>query len=605
MDPRALSNLVTDAIGGRTSLTVSESLGAGADTMFKDAWRNSTTNLGVEGKDKRLGAVVQAASLDYDQLGEAYRGDDMVKSIIDIPAAEMTRCWADCRIEGKEKQAEEIGALLDLGLNARETFRLGTKWKRLYGGAAILIGVEDGQPLDKPVNEASIKSVKYLNVFDPSECRPIAWQFNAAKADYGEPTMYQIYPRVFGVGAAHMFEKVHASRVIRMNGVVANRAQATYNNGWGDSILDACFDAIRDFAQAFHGTSALLQDFAQGVFKLRGLAAAMGSDREKLIMKRLQLIDFCRSMLRSVVIDAEGEDFERKTTSVAGLDGILDRMSIRLAGAARIPMAKLFCETPGGMSNGGLEGPLELWHKEINADQVKELSPGLMKITRYVMLCPGSPTKGKVPKNFSWEWRPLSELSQKEEADMHLSQAQADQIYMLGGVLGPETIRTNRFGGDRYSLATSIPDGPEQFPAGPEATVTRLDDEGHPIEVKPGATSPEAGKPTTEGTATAPAAAGAKGKSGGLKAQDTALNGTQISSALQILKDVASEQIPRASGVQALVSLLYMDPVEAEKLMGEIGKGFTPKPPEPSPDTVHSNETKVALAQSKPEPKAA
>ena len=683
MDAKTLAQSVSAALGSN-ELTVSERIGASAPSSFhSDSWSNLVTNLGVNGKDKRLGAVVQSASLSYEQAGEAYRGDDMTQAIIDIPAGEMVREWADLRIEGNEKDSEAVGAIVDKKLKAREIFRKGIKWQRLYGGAGILIGVNDGRSLDQPVNEAAIRSVDYLNVFDPAEIRPIDWESNPAKADYGEPKMYQIFPRVFGVGAAVLFEKVHCSRVVRLNGITANRIQAAYNFGWGDSVLDRCYEVIRDFAQAFHGTAALLQDFAQGVFKLRGLAAAMGSDREKLIQKRIQLIDFCRSMLRAVVVDAEGEDFERKSTSVAGLDGILDRFSVRLAAAARIPMAKLFCETPGGMSDGKLEGPLELWHKEINADQEKEISPGLTKITRYVMLSKGSPTGGKEPDNYAWIWRPLSELSQPEEANRNLAQAQADAIYLTNGVLGPDTIRTSRFGGDKFSLDTVIEDDAEILQTAPEATVTRLDEEGHPVEVKPGETagafsvgsrvialadhmkgmkgakgviavarsgtppyyavdfdepmgegnphkwlaedeikadvvpakkqamgsmsgesaSPDGKAPQNASTI---ATAGKPGGAGGLKAQDTALNGTQISSALQILKDVAGEQIPRDSGIQALVSLLFMKPEEAEKMMGEIGKGFKPKAPEVSPDVLAMNAHKEKLAAvTPPPPKAA
>jgi len=72
---------------------------------------------------------------------------------------------------------------------------------------------------------------------------------------------------------------------------------------------------------------------------------------------------------------------------------------------------------------------------------------------------------------------------------------------------------------------------------------------------------------------------------GGESAQDTALNGAQVTSALEIVKAVAEETLPRDSGIAMLEAFFNLDPAEAEKVMGSVGNGFKPKPPEP--EVVH------------------
>jgi hypothetical protein len=60
--------------------------------------------------------------------------------------------------------------------------------------------------------------------------------------------------------------------------------------------------------------------------------------------------------------------------------------------------------------------------------------------------------------------------------------------------------------------------------------------------------------------------------------QSSLLNGAQISSIVTIVEKVALFQIPRASGVQLLISTLQVDPDAAEKLIDEAGRSFQPLP---------------------------
>ena len=55
------------------------------------------------------------------------------------------------------------------------------------------------------------------------------------------------------------------------------------------------------------------------------------------------------------------------------------------------------------------------------------------------------------------------------------------------------------------------------------------------------------------------------------KASDTALNGAQVTAAQGIIMSVAAGELPRGTGVAMLVEFFNLDPVAAERLMGEIG----------------------------------
>lgn len=57
---------------------------------------------------------------------------------------------------------------------------------------------------------------------------------------------------------------------------------------------------------------------------------------------------------------------------------------------------------------------------------------------------------------------------------------------------------------------------------------------------------------------------------------DTALNGAQVEAAVGIVEKVALGQLPRESGIAMLVDFFQLDTARAERVMGSIGRGFTP-----------------------------
>lgn len=77
-----------------------------------------------------------------------------------------------------------------------------------------------------------------------------------------------------------------------------------------------------------------------------------------------------------------------------------------------------------------------------------------------------------------------------------------------------------------------------------------------------------------------PAGAENAGEDAG-KLQDTALNGAQIDAAKAIVEDVAKGLLPRATGVAMLVEFFDLDLDRAERIMGEVGRGFEPATPPP------------------------
>jgi hypothetical protein len=59
-------------------------------------------------------------------------------------------------------------------------------------------------------------------------------------------------------------------------------------------------------------------------------------------------------------------------------------------------------------------------------------------------------------------------------------------------------------------------------------------------------------------------------------ADAAALNGAQVTAAQGIVSAVAVGDLPRASGVSMLVEFFGIEPDAADRIMGDVGRGFEP-----------------------------
>jgi hypothetical protein len=70
--------------------------------------------------------------------------------------------------------------------------------------------------------------------------------------------------------------------------------------------------------------------------------------------------------------------------------------------------------------------------------------------------------------------------------------------------------------------------------------------------------------------------------------QEVSLNGAQISSLLDILDKIVIGNLPRESGVYLISVAFNLEPAKAERIVGEIGRGFMPSNPEIPKNTAPS-----------------
>lgn len=401
-----------------------------------DSWSNELTGMGTYSRDKRTRTAPRDPICpDHDDLAKLYNGSWLAKKIIRKPVkTALRKSW---QVLGLEE--EQLDALWSeyKRLEFPRLLKEALYWDSLYGGSVIVVGASDGnEDLSKPLSEGSVAEIRFLQVVPRPWC-------HIESVEFGKPTMFRVGPD------QKTAFRLHPSRAIWFNGGDVTPDERIRNQGWGLSALTPIYEIIRDFESAYNGAFSISEDFAQAVYKMTGLAEALSQKQGSAIKSRLEAMDMARSIIQALVLDADsGEEFERKTTNIAGLPELLTKFDSILASAVDIPATVLFGKSPDGMNSTG-DADLENWYSRVEEDQEDRIQPAIERLTSLLL-----------PMVQGWEisFPPLNQLSEAELAQVHLTQAQADQTYHTMGVLSAQEIRDSRFSGD-YSVETTLGDG--------------------------------------------------------------------------------------------------------------------------------------------------
>jgi hypothetical protein len=237
--------------------------------LHNDAWSNVTTGVGGP-KDKSSGFTFTSQYVGdaWFLLEDLYEQDHIAGRIVDaLPDAVFAEGFS---FECSDQSAKED--ILDAieSLEVEDKIDQAMRWERLHGGAAIFLGVNDGQRFDKPLDENNVKELLYLHVFDQWEMTPHAYYTNPMDRKFGKPSHYRVHPSDVTVHPAVMGVVVHESRFIKFPGQLTTKRKFVENLYWGQSVLVRSYTAIKQYGGAMASVLALMSDASQGVYKIKG-----------------------------------------------------------------------------------------------------------------------------------------------------------------------------------------------------------------------------------------------------------------------------------------------------------------------------------------------
>jgi phage-related protein (TIGR01555 family) len=513
-----------------------------------DAWQNTVTGLGTFRDKSTAGRFYPDPILDWQELTEMYIGDDMAATIVDIVPDEIWRPGIEIKTTDDSEDDQIEAKFKELG--GAMLFREGKRWGRLYGGAAIVVGADDGGNADQPLNENGIKTMLPSHVVDRRWIYPIAYYTDRADPKFGRPSVYQV--TAYQANSV-ITARIHETRLILFGGATTPVDRKINLQGWDYSVLQRPYSILRLFNQTFQSLGILLQDAGQSVYSIKDLWNMIANNQEADLIKRMQMVELGRSVARAIVIDKDRESYERKAMTLAGVPESVQIIMLRLSASARIPATILMAQSPAGQNATG-ESDIRWFYNRLDGEAETEDKPKVEKFLRLMCLAKDGPTNGQEPEGLSVEWCNRYTPTAKEDAEIKKLQADTDHVYVTDQVLTPEEIADSRFTGDGGTSITIDKEARDLIKNGPD-----------PMD-------PALMPPGTGGDAPA------------LDIQKTALNGAQSAFLLEAIKAVVAKEIPRDSAVQAvMISIPTLTEAEADKLIGTAGKGFEGAPQDPSP----------------------
>lgn len=422
-----------------------------AKHITTDGWSNILTGVGMAGMDKAQAAYLTYATMTELEAETLYSADDVAATIVDTLPDEACRQWLTVTSD-----VDGLGADLDKAMDAIKApsaLNRAWKWGRLYGGAAALINVDDSKDLGLPLDLNQVRELKSFIVLTRWELQAGTIDTDIFSTRYGMPLTYRLSPKAGNT--TDVGQEIHHSRLIPFLGVELPMRQQQQNQYWGDSVLNRPRAAIRNYQTSNDAVATILQEFNQGVFKIKGLADMLLNGEDDAVLKRLTIVALAKSVARAVVIDADSEEFNNIGAAVTGLPDTLKTVSMRLVTASRMPHTKLLGESPSGLGATG-ESEEKTWNDYVSNQQESLLRPAVQRILDILIASKNGPTKGKPVENLHFEFVALKQPSQKEIIADRKAQAEIDNIYITNNVVDPSEIRKSRFGSGKYSHETVV-----------------------------------------------------------------------------------------------------------------------------------------------------
>lgn len=379
---------------------------AGTDGVWlADGLTNVVANLGTP-RDKSFHTTYTPEFFSAHDLTSAYRTSWLAAAICDYPAEDATRKWRAWRAEAE--QISRIEALeRRLGLKTKVQAALVTA--RLLGGSAIYINTGAPDPTMPLVPGEEIRS---LVVLSKEQLTPSTAVKDIDSDYFGRPEIYTLFSGATGETKP---VDIHASRFAVFPGAPVPGT----NSAWGDSVLQKSMSAIKQTDSAIANIASLLYEANVDVMKVQGFATLLEQNQDDLILRRAHLQAAMKGINGMLMIDAE-DDYEKKSASFSGLDALLGKFFDWAAGAAGIPVTRLFGRAAVGLSGGG-DGDERVYYDRIEDIQTDDIGPAIALLDECII----TQALGNRPEEVYFEWRPLRQKSEAEMADIFTKYANA------------------------------------------------------------------------------------------------------------------------------------------------------------------------------------
>jgi phage-related protein (TIGR01555 family) len=401
-------------------------------TVANDSLRSVVAGLGDPMRDKMATATYGFQFIEDNQLAAIYKSNWLGRKIVDIPALDSIRKGRDWQaeqdqielIEAEEKRLGFWSKVLDAKIKAR-----------LWGGAALYIGTGDENP-QEPIDIERIGKggIKYLTVLSRRDVSAGPIDQDVLSEFHGRPSYYE----VTGSSGSSMV-RIHPSRMVVFVGAPhADILLSTgANQGWGDSIIESVYTAMKNADATAANIASLVFEANVDVFRIPAFMASLADpEYRNRLLDRFTLASVAKGINKALLLDKE-EEYDRKQVTFAQLPEVMQSFLQMVAGAADIPVTRLLGQSPAGMSATG-ESDMLNYYDRISSIQSLEITPALYRLDECLIRS----ALGTRPPEIFYQWSPLKQMTEKEQAEIGKMNAETAQTLVNAGLFTSDELRT-------------------------------------------------------------------------------------------------------------------------------------------------------------------
>lgn len=299
----------------------------------------------------------------------------------------------------------------------------GAVWNRLFGGAGLLILVDDQDP-ELPLNLKAITKDTTVN-FRAVDMWELFW--DKQNSEGYDPTTQQEDFEFYD----YYSENVHKSRVMRMKGIEAPSFTRPRLRGWGVSVVEALIRSMNQYLKATNLSFEVLDEFKLDVYKIKNMVNTLLSPNgTQKIKERVTMANWQKNYQNALVMDSE-DDFDHKQLSFAGLGEAMAGIRMQVAADMRMPQIKLFGQSFSGGLGNSAQDEMENYNSMVEGEVRGKLEFHILQMAQ--IRC--QQLFGFIPDDLELEWKPLRELTATDQETVKTGKfTRALQAYQAGTI---------------------------------------------------------------------------------------------------------------------------------------------------------------------------
>lgn len=389
-----------------------------------NAFINMVAGLGTI-RDKASGAEFFATGrMSASELNNLYHGDWVAQKIILKPSFDAMR--KGYYFENLTKKQDDQIKLLSKKVKLKQVLLRSLVLSRLHGWCYILVGERGTATLDTELNIGP-DDLQFLSVLKRDECRPKnnTTYISAALTggEWDQPEYYEI-------GEYENKKIIHHSRLIRIDCPDPLRGE----DGLPMPILQQIKTTLLAHASINANANSLVYEAKVDVIRIPKLLDNLRANPVNainLMVKRFASIATLKGNNGMIVLDKD-EEYVSKTYSFGGLPELMREFKVETAGAANIPYALLFGQSPAGMNSTG-DFDIRSYYDDVNTMQ-----EGVLRDPVEVILSLMALSLGINVQDFGLVFNTLWQVDEKTRSEIELANSQRDLNYIDAGVLTEE-----------------------------------------------------------------------------------------------------------------------------------------------------------------------